>query len=40
MCSQPEHQFVVYDELQGNTLGLPLVRNQQLVIKMTYLLSR
>ncbi len=32
--------FVVYDELQGNTLGLPVVRNRQLVIKMTYLLSR
>ena len=32
--------FVVYDELQGNTLGLPEVRNRQLVVKMTYLLSR
>jgi hypothetical protein len=32
--------FVVYDELQGNTLGLPQVRNRQLVVKMTYLLSR
>ena len=32
--------FVVYDELQANTLGLPAVRNRQLVVKMTYLLSR
>ena len=32
--------FVVYDELQANTLGLPEVRNRQFVVKMTYLLSR
>ncbi len=32
--------FVVYDELQGNTLGLPELRNRQIVVKMTYLLSR
>jgi len=32
--------YVVYDDLQGNTPGLPEVRNRQLVLKMTYLLSR
>ena len=32
--------FLVYDDLQGNTPGLPQVRNRQLVVKMTYLLSR
>ena len=32
--------FVVYDELQGNARGLPEVRNRQLVVKMTYLMSR
>jgi hypothetical protein len=32
--------FIVYDELQGNERGLPQVRNRQLVIKMTYLVSR
>ena len=32
--------YIVYDGLQGNTPGRPEVRNQQLVVKMTYLLSR
>jgi hypothetical protein len=32
--------YVVYDELQGNTVGRPQVRNRQFVVKMTYLLSR
>jgi len=32
--------YVVYDEFQGNTRGLPEVRNRQLVVKFTYLLSR
>jgi len=32
--------YVAYDELQGNGYGLPEVRNRQLVVKMTYLLSR
>ncbi|OFW21748.1 MAG: hypothetical protein A3H97_22855 [Acidobacteria bacterium RIFCSPLOWO2_02_FULL_65_29] len=32
--------YVVYDELQGNTVGIPEVRNRQLILKMTYLLSR
>ena len=32
--------FVVYDELQGNTVGFPELRNRQIVVKMTYLLSR
>jgi len=32
--------YVVYDGLQGNLPGRPDLRNQQLVVKMTYLLSR
>jgi hypothetical protein len=32
--------YVVYDELQGNTVGRPEVRNRQFVVKTTYLLSR
>jgi hypothetical protein len=32
--------YIVYDELQGNTRGLPEVRNRQLVVKLTYLVSR
>jgi uncharacterized protein DUF5916/cellulose/xylan binding protein with CBM9 domain len=32
--------YVVYDELQGNTVGRPEVRNRQFVVKMTYLLAR
>jgi len=32
--------YIVYDGLQGNLPGRPDVRNQQLVIKMTYLMSR
>jgi hypothetical protein len=32
--------YVVYDGLQGNLAGRPELRNQQLVVKMTYLLSR
>jgi hypothetical protein len=32
--------YVVYDELQGNTVGHPEVRNRQFVVKMTYLLAR
>jgi hypothetical protein len=32
--------YIVYDGLQGNLPGRPEVRNQQVVIKMTYLLSR
>jgi hypothetical protein len=32
--------YVAYDELQGKAYGLPEVRNRQLVVKMTYLLSR
>lgn len=32
--------YVVYDGLQGNLPGRPEVRNHQLVVKMTYLLSR
>jgi hypothetical protein len=32
--------YVVYDGLQGNLPGRPDVRNAQLVVKMTYLLSR
>ena len=32
--------FITYDELQGNTVGAPLVRNRQVAIKTTYLLSR
>ena len=32
--------YVVYDGLQGNLPGRPDLRNQQLVLKLTYLLSR
>jgi hypothetical protein len=32
--------YVVYDGLQGNLPGNPELRNQQVVVKMTYLLSR
>ncbi|MGH9256967.1 MAG: DUF5916 domain-containing protein [Vicinamibacterales bacterium] len=32
--------YVVYDGLQGNLPGRPDLRNQQIVVKMTYLLSR
>jgi hypothetical protein len=32
--------YIVYDELQASMFGLPQVRNRQLVVKMTYLLSR
>jgi hypothetical protein len=32
--------YVVYDGLQGNLPGRPDLRNQQVVLKMTYLLSR
>jgi len=32
--------YVVYDGLDGNLPGRPELRNQQLVVKMTYLLSR
>jgi hypothetical protein len=32
--------YIVYDGLQGNLPGRPDVRNQQLVLKLTYLLSR
>ena len=32
--------FVTYDELQTDTLGRPIGRNRQFVIKTTYLLSR
>ena len=32
--------YVVYDDLQGNMPGRPELRNRQLVIKMTYLVSR
>ena len=32
--------YVVYDELQGNMPGQPEVRNRQLVVKMTYLMTR
>ena len=32
--------YIVYDGLQGNVPGRPEVHNQQVVVKMTYLLSR
>ncbi|MFN7981692.1 MAG: DUF5916 domain-containing protein [Vicinamibacterales bacterium] len=32
--------YVTYDELQTDTLGRPIGRNRQLVVKTTYLLSR
>ena len=32
--------YIVYDGLQGNLPGRPELRNQQLVVKMTYLMSR
>jgi hypothetical protein len=32
--------YVVYDELQASELGRAEVRNRQLVVKMTYLMSR
>jgi hypothetical protein len=32
--------YVVYDELQADQLGRPQIRNRQLVVKTTYLLSR
>jgi hypothetical protein len=32
--------YIVYDGLQGNLPGRPDLRNQQLVLKLTYLLSR
>ena len=32
--------YVAYDELQGNEVGRPEIRNRQLAVKMTYLLSR
>ena len=32
--------YIVYDELQGNMPGQPEVRNRQLVVKMTYLMTR
>jgi hypothetical protein len=32
--------YIVYDDLQGALPGLPEVRNRQILVKMTYLLSR
>ena len=32
--------YIAYDELRADMLGLPEVRNRQLVVKMTYLMSR
>jgi hypothetical protein len=32
--------YIVYDDLQGTLPGLPEVRNRQILVKMTYLLSR
>jgi len=32
--------YVVYDELQADQMGHPIVRNRQFVVKTTYLLSR
>jgi hypothetical protein len=32
--------YVAYDELQGNELGRPEMRNRQVAVKMTYLMSR
>ncbi|MGE0449631.1 MAG: DUF5916 domain-containing protein [Vicinamibacterales bacterium] len=32
--------FVAYDELQANAYGLPQIRNRQLVVKTTFLVSR
>ena len=32
--------YVVYDDLQGKTANRPEVRNRQVIVKMTYLLSR
>jgi len=32
--------YVAYDELQADEFGRPEVRNRQLVVKMTYLMSR
>jgi hypothetical protein len=32
--------YIVYDELQFDTIGRPQVRNRQFVVKTTYLLSR
>jgi hypothetical protein len=32
--------YVVYDELQGNLIGRPEVRNRQFLIKLTYLMVR
>jgi hypothetical protein len=32
--------YIVYDGLQGNLPGRPELRNQQVVVKMTYLMSR
>jgi hypothetical protein len=32
--------YIVYDDLQGTVPGVPEVRNRQILVKMTYLLSR
>jgi hypothetical protein len=32
--------YIVYDDLQGTAPGVPEVRNRQILVKMTYLLSR
>jgi hypothetical protein len=32
--------YIVYDDLQGTVPGLPEIRNRQILVKMTYLLSR
>ena len=32
--------YIVYDELGQDHAGLPWVRNRQIAVKMTYLLSR
>jgi hypothetical protein len=32
--------YIVYDDLQGTLPGLPEIRNRQILVKMTYLLSR
>jgi hypothetical protein len=32
--------YIVYDDLQGTLPGLPEVRNRQILVKLTYLLSR
>jgi hypothetical protein len=32
--------YIVYDDLQGTVPGVPEIRNRQILVKMTYLLSR